>query len=481
MLFNSFHFFFFFPVIVILFYALSQQKWREWMLLVASLYFYSCWNTKYLLLLLTSITIDYFSGLQMEKKPDRRARMPYLLISLIGNLLLLFSFKYFNFFNDSLRELFQLFDLTYKVSDLNVLLPVGISFYTFQSLSYSIDLYRGKIPAEKNFKRFALYVSFFPQLVAGPIERASRLLPQFYKKISFNQKLFTSGLQLMYWGFFKKLVIADRLGVFNGSVFNDPDHSRGFAVMLASFLLYIQVYTDLSGYTDIARGAARVLGYDLMKNFNMPLFSTSLQDFWRRWHISLTSWFMEYLYIPLGGSRVEPRRWYFNIFTVFFLSGLWHGASWPFVIWGSLYGFLQLVEIWTKGFREKLFSFIGLVKFPSLYNLLCIIYTLTAVGCVTLFFGAKTLKDARILIYNAFAYANTSSLIETLSCNIPLLLGIVFIILLVTAELLHHKYNLVQLINRQPVLIRWPVYVCGLILLLAFGCFQEREFVYFQF
>ena len=251
--------------------------------------------------------------------------------------------------------------------------------------------------------------------------------------------------------------------------------------MLASFLLYIQVYTDLSGYTDIARGAARVLGYDLMKNFNMPLFSSSLQDFWRRWHISLTSWFMEYLYIPLGGSRVKPGRWYFNIFTVFFLSGLWHGASWPFVIWGSLYGFLQLVEIWTQGFREKFFSFIGLVKFPSLYNLLSIMYTLTAVGCVTLFFGTKTLKDARILIYNAFAYANTSSLIETLSYNIPLLLGIVFIVFLVTAEMLHRRYNMVAVLNMQPLLIRWTVYVSGLLLLLAFGCFQEREFVYFQF
>jgi alginate O-acetyltransferase complex protein AlgI len=479
MLFNSFEFLLFFPLVVILFYSLSHA-WRERMLLIASLYFYMCWNPKYVLLLLTAIVIDYYAGIQMGKHSEKEKRRKFLYLSLFENLGFLFAFKYFNFFNDSIRTVFQLFDVSYKISDLNILLPVGISFYTFQSLTYTIDVYRGKIQPETNFIRFALFVSFFPQLVCGPIARAGRLIPQFYKKIVFDPDLVASGLKLMYWGFFKKLVIADRLASFNGSVFNDPLGSKGFTVMLASILLHIQVYSDLSGYTDIARGSARVLGYDLIKNFNMPLFTTSLRDFWRRWHISLTSWFMEYLYIPLGGSRVPKWRWYYNIFIVFLVSGLWHGAKWNFVIWGSLYGFLQLVELWVQGPWERFVARIGLTKFPNLYNILCILFTLCVIGFVTLFFGAKSLDDARTLISNAVQFATISTLTEPFHST-NLILGVIFILFLVVAELLHHKYNLVQFISKQPVLIRWPVYVCGLILLLAFGCFQEREFVYFQF
>lgn len=247
-----------------------------------------------------------------------------------------------------------------------MLLPVGISFYTFQSLSYSIDVYRGEKEPERNFGKFALYVAFFPQLVAGPIERSTNLLPQFDRRISFDYDRFVSGLRLMLWGFFKKIVIADRLAIYVNEVYNSPAEFQGLTLILATYFFAFQIYCDFSGYSDIAIGAARIMGYDLMINFRQPYFSQSIAEFWKRWHISLSTWFKDYLYIPLGGNRVAKNRWYFNLMAVFLISGLWHGANWTFVLWGFLHGFYLVFSIWTQNIRDTISHAFRVDRFPAL-------------------------------------------------------------------------------------------------------------------
>jgi len=434
---------------------------------------------EYIVLIMASTAIDYYAGIQMGKTENKKKRKKFLLLSLFVNLGLLFGFKYFNFFNDSIRGIFDFYNVFYDVPAFNVLLPVGISFYTFQTLSYSIDIYRGRSKPERHFGKFALYVAFFPQLVAGPIERSTRLLPQFSKKISFKHAEVVSGLKLMLWGFFKKVVIADRLALFVGTIFNHPDESYGFPIILASILLHVQVYADLSGYTDIARGAARVFGIDIIKNFNMPLFARSFYDFWKRWHISLTTWFTDYLYIPLGGSRVLKWRWYFNIYAVFIISGLWHGANWTYVIWGVLHGLYQLIEIWTDKTRKKFFKTIGLTKFPTLLKTLGVITTLLLVSFATLFFGAKNLNDSFILMQNALHFGTLQGFLAIFDNE--LILGIILIAFLMIVEYLNYKYNIISLIGKKHIVIRWSIYIISIILVATLGVFEELEFIYFQF
>ena len=438
-----------------------------------------CWKVEYIVLIVASTAIDYYAGIQMGKTEIKKKRKKFLILSLVMNLGLLFGFKYFNFFNDSFRDLFNHYNILYDVPTFNVLLPVGISFYTFQTLSYSIDIYRGRSKPERHFGKFALYVAFFPQLVAGPIERSIKLLPQFSKKITFRHEQVVSGLKLMLWGFFKKVVIADRLALFVGTIFNHPDESYGLPIILASILLHIQVYTDLSGYTDIARGAARVFGIDIIKNFNMPLFARSFYDFWKRWHISLTTWFTDYLYIPLGGSRVVKWRWYFNIYAVFIISGLWHGANWTYVIWGVLHGLYQLIEIWTDKSRRKFFEIVGLTKFPVLLKTLGVITTLLLVSFATLFFGAHNLNDSFTLMQNALQLGTLKDFISVFDNE--LILGIFLIGFLMTTEYLNHKYNIIRIIGNKHIIIRWSIYILAIILVATFGVFEELEFIYFQF
>ncbi|MCF8456786.1 MAG: MBOAT family protein [Bacteroidales bacterium] len=480
MLFNSFQFLAFFPLVIIFYYSLPH-KWRWALLLAASYYFYMCWKAEYIFLILFSTAIDYWAGLQMGKTTDRQKRKKFLVLSLIVNLGLLFSFKYFNFVNDSVRSIFDHYNLFYGVPAFNVLLPVGISFYTFQTISYSIDIYRGRSAPEKHFGRFALYVAFFPQLVAGPIERSIKLLPQFSKKIEMNGDQILSGLKLMLWGFFKKIVIADRLAMYVGSVFMHPEDAYGVQVLMASFLLHVQVYTDLSGYTDIARGAARVMGIDLIKNFNNPLFSRSLYDFWKRWHISLTTWFTDYLYIPLGGNRVVKWRWYYNIFIVFLISGLWHGANWTFVMWGALHGFFQLMEIWTDKSRKKFFDRIGISKFPTLMKTLGVSAQLAMLSTTALFFGARNISEAFTLIKHIFEIGNVGRTISMFMRNNDYSLGIVLVAALFLVEYLQSKYNLVELLKARSVFMKYPVYMAAIFMILIFGVFEQLEFIYFQF
>ncbi len=315
MAFNSVNFLIFFPIAVVLYFSASF-RWRWLVLLLASYYFYAGWKPEYLILILYSTLVDYFIGIKISQTDDISRRKRLLTISLISNLGLLFIFKYFNFFSQSLQETFNLLKISVDFPTVNLILPVGISFYTFQTLSYTFEIYRGNIKPEKNLGIFALFVSFFPQLVAGPIERPQHLLPQFSQKFNFDSERISSGLRLMLWGMFKKVVIADQLARLVNLVYNEPTNWYGLMVIVATYGFAFQIYCDFSGYSDIAIGAARIMGFDLRLNFKEPYLAQSIADFWRRWHISLSTWFRDYLYIPLGGNRVSKKRMYFNLGSI---------------------------------------------------------------------------------------------------------------------------------------------------------------------
>ncbi len=355
MQFNSIHFLFFFPIVIFTYFSIPH-KFRWVLLLAASYYFYMCWKAEYVLLILFSTFVDYFCARRMEAVPKTSARKKYLVLSLVTNLGLLFSFKYFNFFSDNVQFVLDRFNLFVDLPYFNVLLPVGISFYTFQTLSYTIDVFLGKIKAERHFGIFAVYVSFFPQLVAGPIERGKNLLPQFQTVQSFDYNRVRFGMALMLWGFFKKLVIADRLATFINPIYNNPQDFSGVELMLATYAFAYQVYCDFSGYSDIAIGSAKIMGIDIMQNFRRPYFSKSASEFWRRWHISLSTWLNDYVYMPLlarvryWGGFATP----FALIMTFTLCGLWHGANWTFVMFGFVHGLAITIEILTKKSRKKL-------------------------------------------------------------------------------------------------------------------------------
>ncbi|MCA9407971.1 MAG: MBOAT family protein, partial [Candidatus Omnitrophica bacterium] len=396
MLFNSIQFVFFLPVVIILYYNLPQ-RWRNIMLLVASYYFYMCWKPEYIILILFSTLVDYYVGIRMEELREQKSKKKYLLLSLACNLGVLFAFKYFNFFNESFHAVFNHFNLFYDVPVFNVLLPVGISFYTFQTLSYSIDIYRGQQKAERNFSIFALYVSFFPQLVAGPIERSAHLLPQFRHEHEFKQENIFSGLKQIVWGFFKKLVVADRVAIYVDMVYNNPGYHNGTSLGVATVLFAFQIYCDFSGYSDIAIGSARLMGINLMENFKRPYFSKSLKEFWTRWHISLSTWFKDYVYIPLGGNRVLRWRWYYNLLLVFGLSGLWHGANWTFVLWGIWHGGVLICSDLTKNYRAKFKQILNLNGFNNFKQIGQVAITFITVCIGWVLFRSNSIGDAVII------------------------------------------------------------------------------------
>lgn len=397
MLFNSIQFVFFFPAVVAA-YFLCPARLRWALLLAASYYFYACWKAEYLVLIIASTALDYAAGLVIDRSGRHAVRKAWLVASLSANLGLLFAFKYANFFNESLRSAFDAVNVFYGVPAFELLLPVGISFYTFQSMSYTIDVYRRERRAERHAGIFALYVAFFPQLVAGPIERSSHLMPQFRETMRWNTARVLDGLQLMLWGFFKKLVIADRLALYVNEVFNHPGQYEGAAVLLAGYCFAFQIYCDFSAYSDIAVGTARVMGYDLMDNFKRPYFATSIADFWRRWHISLSTWFRDYVYRPLGGSRVTKRRFRMNIAAVFLLSGLWHGANWTFVVWGALHAAYYLIGDATAAFRDRAAAALGLIRAPRVHYALKAVVTFHLVVLAWFFFRAGALSDAWTLL-----------------------------------------------------------------------------------
>jgi len=342
MVFNSYDFLIFFPIVTLIYFLIPHKVRYIW-LLIASYFFYMCWNVKYSLILLFSTFVTYVSGLLItrankiddEKRRVKKKKM-WVALSFIINLAILFLFKYFDFAIDNINAILSCLNIKVLIPSFDLVLPVGISFYIFQALSYTVDVYRNEIDAEKNFLKYALFVSFFPQLVAGPIERSKNLLNQIYERHYFDAQRVKDGLLLMIWGGFQKIVIADRVAVVVDTVFNNFPTYQGMYIIVATVLFAIQIYCDFSGYSTIATGAAKVMGFELMENFNAPYFSMSVSEFWRRWHISLSSWFKDYLYIPLGGNRKGKLRKYINIMIVFLVSGLWHGAEWSFIVWGAL-------------------------------------------------------------------------------------------------------------------------------------------------
>ncbi len=479
MLFNSYEFILFFPIVVAI-YFIMKPRYRWILLLLASYYFYMCWDYKYIVLILFSTVVDYFSGIAIHRSQKKRVRKAFLIASLFTNLGLLFFFKYFNFFGDTVNFFFDKFNIFHDVPSYDFLLPVGISFYTFQTLSYTIDIYRGKQIPERHFGRFALFVSFFPQLVAGPIERSVNLLPQFRMDFKFEYARVRDGLLLMLVGFLKKAVIADRLSEYVNMVYNHPGDFSGLQNVIATFFFSFQIYCDFSGYSDIAIGSALIMGYKLMTNFRRPYFSMSIREFWQRWHISLSSWFRDYVYIGLGGNRVVKWRWYYNLFITFLVSGLWHGAEWTFVIWGALHGFYLVFAIWTTKLRDRFNSGIGLSKHVDLFRVVQILVTFVLVYFSWIFFRANNTYDAFTIIGDIFKPAQGALNLFTFS--VDFYIAFVSIFLLLLFEYFEEYHQLSERIREnvsRPV--KWAMFAGAMIILLVFSIWEESDFLYFQF
>ena len=447
------------------------------------------WRPEYIILILITSFVAYFSGLKIGQTDNKDKKKLYLNLSLIINLGLLIVFKYFNFFNDSLRGLFTQLNLPYNVSGFNLLLPMGISFYTFQTLSYSIDVYRGAMKPEKHYGIFALYVTFFPQLVAGPIERADRLLPQFYNENKFDYDRVTSGLKIMAWGFFKKVVVADRLGIAVNTIYNNPTEHNSIQFIIATLFFTFQIFCDFSGYSDIAIGSAKVMGFDLMENFKRPYFSKSVAEFWKRWHISLSTWFKDYLYIPLGGNRVSKARNYLNLFITFLASGLWHGANWTFVVWGALHGVYNVLGRALIPLRKKLITRSRINKAPLVHKSLQVMFTFSLVSFAWIFFRANNIKDAFYIVTHLFTdlgkATDLSYWINSVSnmalTKFQLLVAVGGIIIVELVHIFERKRNIFDWLSHKPAIIRWTAYSALLIAAFWLAFSENNQFIYFQF
>lgn len=475
MLFNSIHFILFFIVVTTM-YFLLPHKFRWFLLLASSCYFYMAFIPVYILILGFTIVIDYFAGIWLEDFTGKRRKL-FLVASLVANIGVLAVFKYFNFLNDNLSVFLNSVGYKNHIPDLGILLPIGLSFHTFQAMSYTIEVYRGHQKAERNFGIYALYVMFYPQLVAGPIERPQNLLHQFYEEHTFETERVLDGLKLMLWGFFKKLVIADRLAIYVNAVYNNPEHHTGTTLLVATIFFAFQIYCDFSGYSDIAIGAAKIMGFKLMTNFNRPYFSRSISEFWKRWHISLSTWFKDYLYISLGGNRVGVSRWYFNLFFVFTVSGLWHGANWTFIAWGAINGFYLVFSIISEAWRRRAHAFFHLDRVPALHNVLKIVTTFTLACISWVFFRANSMHDAILVFKRIFSGGNL------FVDDVGLLAHSLFAISLLFILEIKREYffERVTIFNSESIYARAFAYSSVVLLIFLFGVFDGGQFIYFQF
>ncbi len=477
MLFNSLSYAIFLPIIFIL-YWLLPHKYRWILLLIASYYFYMSWNAKYVFLIFFTTLISYLASILIEKYQDKKKLI--LFISIFICIGILIFFKYLNFFFEIINELLNIFNIHTNKMVLNILLPVGISFYTFQTLSYVIDVYRGNIKAEKHFGYYALFVSFFPQLVAGPIERPENLLPQLKKERTFDYDKAIYGLKLMAYGFFKKIVVADNLASYIDKVYGNLSNYQGFSLVLVSIFFTIQIYCDFSGYSDIAKGSASLLNIELMDNFKSPYFSTNVKEFWSKWHISLSSWFKDYIYIPLGGNRCSKIRHYFNLLVTFLISGLWHGANITYVIWGGINGLLQIFE-----------DLFHIKKENNIYSLkwfIKVIITFIIMTFTWIFFRAQNINEAIYVFNNMFiGITNFKNYIVSglYSFDVtPLYLIIhllIYLLPLTIIDCLNVKYDVIKLINNKNIFIRYSLYFILIIVILLLHYVGEVNFIYFQF
>ncbi|WP_234461820.1 MBOAT family O-acyltransferase [Pedobacter segetis] len=431
----------------------------------------------YILILGITIVIDYFAGISIESAKAKN-RKAFLTISLIANISVLCIFKYFNFLNHNFSFLMHGFGLKNPIPYLSILLPIGLSFHTFQAMSYTIEVYRGNQKAERHFGIYSLYVMFYPQLVAGPIERPQNLLHQFREKHRFEYFRVSEGLKLIVWGFFKKLVIADRLAIYVNAVYNNVPHHSGFSLFVATIFFAFQIYCDFSAYSDIAIGLAKVMGFHLMTNFNRPYFARNIAEFWKRWHISLSTWFKDYLYIPLGGNRVPVPRWYFNLFLVFLVSGLWHGANWTYIIWGALNGFYLIFANISQKFRDKFNQSVGLNQVPKISVFVQTTITFTLICFAWIFFRANQVTDAFTII-KKISTLRGPLFIENPSKMIYSLAAIGFLMLI---EYKREYYKgRVKFFDNKNWLVRNFSYASLIIIILLFGVFDGGQFIYFQF
>lgn len=488
MLFNSFQFLVFF-IAVVFFYYLLPHRFRWILLLAASYYFYMVWKPALIVLIVFSTFINYILSLAIERERQERKRKHFLLASIFINFGLLFIFKYLVFLNQSIMGLFMKTGVTYPIPDFDIILPMGISFYTFQAASYTIDVYRKKIKPIRHYGIFSLYITFFPQLVAGPIERSENLLPQFYQKHRFRLKRMVMGFKIMLLGFFKKIVIADRVAMLVNTVYASPEQYGGLAFIIATVLFAFQIYCDFSGYSDIALGAARVLGFQLMKNFENPFLSKSIKEHWRRWHISLSSWFMDYVYIPLGGNRGGKWKAYRNTMITFLVSGLWHGSNWTYVIWGGIHGFYQVTGSITSEIRNRIKQFFH-VENSRLVSGCSVLFTFGLICFAFIFFRSKNLEQAIYIIRHLFSdvslWSNKQYLYELITgMGVQLTELIVIcgaILFLMTMEVISGKRQVYEMIEKKNLLVRLAFYVFVASAVLTLGVYYNAgEFIYFQF
>jgi len=482
MLFNSLEFLIFFPVVTAL-YFLLPHRWRWLHLLVASCIFYISFIPVYILILFFTIIIDYVAGIFIESAKDKKRRKLFLVMSLVANVGVLAVFKYYNFFIDNMNELLQSISVqSHPLPYLSIILPIGLSFHTFQAMSYTIEVYRGHQKAERHIGIYSLYVMFYPQLVAGPIERPQNLLHQFRERHSFDSQQFLDGLRLMLWGLFKKVVIADRLSVYVDTVYNNPGSYHWGNLVIATLFFTIQIYCDFSGYSDIAIGAARCMGFKLMTNFNRPYFSRNIQEFWKRWHISLSTWFKDYVFIPLGGSRRALAITIRNTAIVFLLSGFWHGANWTFIVWGALHAifiiaFLLYKHQWKQQHRNS-----------RMLDAVSIVFTFALVSLAWVFFRANNVGDAFTIVGNILSGFNSIPFQIVLKdvaahnaivfTNAGLFVSAAMILLMFLFE---RKLPATLFpLNRRPA---YDLAFCSVVLALvvSFGVFGNQSFIYFQF
>ena len=481
MLFNSLDFAIFLPIVFLLYWFVAQRnlKLQNALIVVASYVFYGWWDWRFLSLIIFSTVVDYLVGQKLRTQNQQSKRKVLLWISIIVNLGFLGFFKYYNFFLESFIDAFSLFGMQINANSLNIILPVGISFYTFQTLSYTIDVYKKKLEPTKDFIAFSAFVCFFPQLVAGPIERATNLLPQFYKKRVFEYHKAVDGMRQILWGLFKKVVIADNCAEFANQIFNNSETMNGSALLLGALFFAFQIYGDFSGYSDIAIGTSRLFGFNLKQNFAFPYFSRDIAEFWRRWHISLSTWFRDYLYIPLGGSRGTSYKKIRNIFIIFIVSGFWHGANWTFIIWGALNAIYFIPIMLSNKNRVNIDSISAGRLLPTIHEFISILFTFSLVVFAWIFFRADNLTHAVSYISNMLSISIFQ--IPLFSGMVKALTTILLILFLICVEWIgrNNQYAIEKILIYNST-ARIAFYYLLIILILVFSG-NQQTFIYFQF
>jgi alginate O-acetyltransferase complex protein AlgI len=478
MFFNSIDFAIFLPAVFILYWFGTDKKLglQNILLLVASYFFYACWDYRFLFLLIFSTVLDYYSGIKIREAMNPKRKKLWFWVSISVNLGFLGVFKYYNFFIESFSEALAHLGYQTNLVTISIILPVGISFYTFHGLSYVIDIYKDRIKPVRNFVEYSVFVSFFPLLVAGPIERATHLLPQIQQKRFFNYSNAVDGLRQILWGLFKKIVIADGCAEYANKIFNSSDTYLGSTLIVGAFFFAIQIYCDFSGYSDIALGTARLFGIELLRNFAFPYFSRDIAEFWRRWHISLSSWFRDYLYIPLGGSKGGTWLKVRNIFVIFLVSGFWHGANWTFIVWGALNAFYFLPLLLLNRNRDNIETIAQGKLLPSIKDLLNIGVTFGLTTFAWIFFRAESIEHAMSYISTIFSLS-----VFTFPEVTPSSLGIIIVFFLIVEWLgREHEYAISKFGERFPKVLRWGFYY-SLVVAIFFFSGKEQQFIYFQF